>query len=220
MARTVNPLERIGSCGVIPVVVIDDVDAAPSLGEALVAGGLPCAEITLRTSAAAGAIELLAADSRLTVGAGTVLDPLGVDRAVAAGAAFIVSPGLDPDVARRCRELGVPLVPGIATATEAMAALREGLSTVKFFPAEALGGIRTVQALAAPFAGLQFIPTGGIGLAELPGYARHPAVLAVGGSWIAPRDVLNACEFDEIVRLATEAVERVAAARNAGGAPV
>jgi 2-dehydro-3-deoxyphosphogluconate aldolase / (4S)-4-hydroxy-2-oxoglutarate aldolase len=220
MARTVTALERIGSYGVVPVVVLDDVDAAPSLGEALVAGGLACAEITFRTSAAAGAIELLAADSRLTVGAGTVLDPLQVDRAVAAGAQFIVSPGLDLDVARRCRELDVPLVPGIATATEAMAAIREGLSTVKLFPAEALGGIRIVQALAAPFAGLRFIPTGGIGLAQLPAYARHPAVLAVGGSWIAPRNLLNAGEFDEILRLAAEAVETVAGARVARGTPV
>jgi 2-dehydro-3-deoxyphosphogluconate aldolase/(4S)-4-hydroxy-2-oxoglutarate aldolase len=215
-----SALDRIGACGVIPVVVIDDVDAAPSLGEALLAGGLPCAEITFRTSAAAGAIEILAADARLTVGAGTVIDPLQVDRAVEAGAQFIVSPGLDLQVVRRCRELDVPVVPGIATATEAMAALREDLSTVKLFPAEALGGLRTVKALAAPFRGLRFIPTGGIGPDELPGYARHPAVLAVGGSWIAPRHLLTACEFDEIAELAAQAVASVAAARHAQGAPV
>ncbi len=215
-----SALERIGACGVIPVVVIDDVDAAPSLGDALLAGGLPCAEITFRTSAAAGAIEILAADPRLTVGAGTVIDPLQVDRAVEAGAQFIVSPGLDLEVVRRCREVDVPVVPGIATATEAMAALREDLSTVKLFPAEALGGLRTVQALAAPFRGLRFIPTGGIGPAELPGYARHPAVLAVGGSWLAPRNLLTACEFDEIADLAAQAVASVAAARHAEGTPV
>jgi 2-dehydro-3-deoxyphosphogluconate aldolase / (4S)-4-hydroxy-2-oxoglutarate aldolase len=215
----VSALERIGACGVIPVVVIDDVDAAPSLGEALSAGGLPCAEITFRTSAAAGAIEILAADPRLTVGAGTVIDPLQVDRAVEAGAQFIVSPGLDLEVVRRCREVDVPVVPGIATATEAMTALRENLRTVKLFPAEALGGLRTVQALAAPFRGLRFIPTGGIGPSELAGYLRHPAVLAVGGSWIAPRALLRACEFDQIAGLAAQAVASVAAARETARAP-
>jgi 2-dehydro-3-deoxyphosphogluconate aldolase/(4S)-4-hydroxy-2-oxoglutarate aldolase len=199
---------------VIPVVVLDDVDAAPSLGEALVAGGLPCAEITFRTSAALGAIEMLAADPRLTVGAGTIVDPRDAERAVAAGARFIVSPGLDVDVVRRCCELDVAVVPGIATATEAMAAMREGVSTVKLFPAEALGGVGTVRALAAPLRALRFIPTGGIGPAELPAYMREPAVLAVGGSWIAPRALLNAGEFDEIVHLAAQAVTMVAEARH------
>jgi 2-dehydro-3-deoxyphosphogluconate aldolase / (4S)-4-hydroxy-2-oxoglutarate aldolase len=219
MAWPMSALERIASHGVLPVVVLDDIDGAPSLGEALVAGGLPCVEITFRTSAAAPALEMLAADPRLTVGAGTILDPAQVERAVAAGAQFIVSPGLDVDVVRRCRELDVAVIPGIATPTEAMAAIREGLDTVKLFPAEALGGLRTVDALAAPFRGLRFIPTGGIGPAELAAYARHPAVLAVGGSWIASRALLKACAFDEIVRLAGEAVAAVAAARAAGGTP-
>jgi 2-dehydro-3-deoxyphosphogluconate aldolase / (4S)-4-hydroxy-2-oxoglutarate aldolase len=212
-------LERLGACGVIPVVVLDDVDAAPSLGEALVAGGLPCAEITLRTSAAFGAIEMLAADHRLTVGAGTALDPGDVDRAVAAGAQFVVSPGLDVEVVRRCLDLDVTVLPGIATATEAMAALREGVTTVKLFPAEPLGGVRAVQALAAPLAALRFVPTGGIGPAELHAYAREPAVLAVGGTWIAPRHLLKACEFDQILGRAADAVATVAAARQADRAP-
>lgn len=219
MARPVSALDRIAALGVVPVVVIDDVDAAPSLGEALCAGGLPCAEITFRTSAAVGALETLAADSRMTVGAGTVLDATAVDRAVSGGAQFIVSPGLDLDVIRRCRELDVPVIPGVATPTEAMAAYREGLRVVKLFPAEALGGLRWLSALSAPFPDLQFVPTGGIGAAELAAYARHPAVLAVGGSWIAPRALLRSCEFDEIVSLAGEAVEHVAAAREASRAP-
>jgi 2-dehydro-3-deoxyphosphogluconate aldolase/(4S)-4-hydroxy-2-oxoglutarate aldolase len=214
-----SALERIATWGVVPVVVLDDVDAAPSLGAALVAGGLPCAEITFRTSAAFGAIETLAADPRLVIGAGTVLDTRDVDRAVAARASFIVSPGLDLDVVARCRALDVPVVPGIATATEAMAAMRAGVNTVKLFPAEALGGVRTVQALGAPLRALRFIPTGGIGARELPAYAREPAVLAVGGTWIAPRHLLNACEFDTIRRLAAEAVASVAAARQLHGAP-
>ena len=214
-----STLDRIAAVGVIPVVVIDDVDAAPSLGEALCAGGLPCAEITFRTSAATGALETLAADPRLTVGAGTILDPTAVDRAVSCGAQFIVSPGLDLEVVRRCREHGVPVIPGVATPTEVMAARREDLAVVKLFPAEALGGLRWLSALAAPFPELRFIPTGGIGSSELASYMRHPAVLAVGGSWIAPRALLRACEFDEVVALASDAVASVAAAREAVGTP-
>ena len=137
------------------------------------------------------AIALLAGDPRLTVGAGTVLNPADVDRALGAGAQFIVSPGFDAAVVRRCRELGVAVLPGVATPSEVMAALREGLDTVKLFPAQPLGGIRWLNALAAPFPGLRFVPTGGIGPAELAEYARHPAVTAVGGSWIAPRSLLR-----------------------------
>lgn len=215
-----SALERIGALGVVPIVVLDDVDAAPGLGEALWAGGLPCAEITFRTSAATGALETLAADSRLTVGAGTILDTTSVDRAVAAGAQFIASPGFDVEVVRRCRELGVPVLPGVATPSEVMAARREGLDVVKLFPAQALGGLRYLDALAAPLRDVRFIPTGGVGPAELEAYARHRAVLAVGGSWIAPRSLLRACDFDAVVRLAGQAVSAVAAARNAVPASV
>lgn len=215
-----NALDRIATLGVVPVVVLDDVDAAPSLGEALLAGGLPCVEITFRTGAAAGALEILAADSRLIVGAGTILDTAQVDRAVAAGAQFIVCPGLDVDVVRRCHELEVAIIPGIATPTEAMAALREGVDTVKLFPSELLGGLRAVAALAGPFPDLRFVPTGGIGPSELSGYVQHPAVLAVAGSWIAPRALLSRGEFDEIAGSAAAAVATVAAARRAVGAPV
>ena len=214
-----SALDQIATAGVIPVVVIDDRDAAPALGDALIAAGLPVAEITFRTSAAVRAIELLARDCRTTVGAGTVLSPADVDRAVEAGAQFIVSPGFDAEIVRRCHELGVAVIPGVATPSEAMAALQEGLDTVKLFPAQPLGGLRWLNALAAPFPGLRFIPTGGIGPAGLAQYARHPAVAAVGGSWIAPRSLLRASEFDEITRLAAEAVAIVAAARQAAGTP-
>ncbi len=213
-----SALDLIADCGVVPVVVIDDWEAAPALGDALMAAGLPVAEITLRTDAAVRAAELLARDSRFTVGAGTVLTPADVDLAVAAGARFIVSPGFDVEVVRRCRQLGAVVIPGIATASEAMAALREGLGVVKLFPAEPLGGLRWLNALAAPFPGLRFVPTGGIGPAELAEYARHAAVTAVGGSWIAPRALLRAGEFDEISRLAAAAVATVAAARRPEGA--
>lgn len=218
MAGPVNALGRIAACGIVPVVVIDDWHDAAALGDALTAGGLPVAEITFRTSAAVRAIELLAHDSRLTVGAGTVLSPADADRAHQAGAQFIVSPGFDVQVVRRCRELGVPVIPGVATPSEAMAALRDRLGTVKLFPAQPLGGLRWLNALAAPFPGLRFVPTGGIGAAELTEYARHPAVAAVGGSWIAPRPLLRSGEFGEITRLAAEAVAIVAAARQAEGA--
>lgn len=211
-------LGRIVSYGVIPVVVIDDWATAPGLGEALIAAGLPVAEITFRTGAAVRAVELLARDSRLTVGAGTVLGEADVDRALAAGARFIVSPGFDAGVVRRCREHGVAVVPGVATPSEAMAALREGLGTVKLFPAQPLGGLRWLNALAAPFPGLRFVPTGGIGPAELAEYARHPAVAAVGGSWITPRSLLRPDGFSTITRLAAEAVAIVAAARQTEGA--
>jgi 2-dehydro-3-deoxyphosphogluconate aldolase / (4S)-4-hydroxy-2-oxoglutarate aldolase len=214
-----SALGRIVTCGVIPVVVIDDWDAAPALGDALIAGGLPVAEITLRTSAAIRAIELLARDSRVTVGAGTVLSPADVDRALGAGAQFIVSPGFDAEIVRRCRELDVAVIPGVATPSEAMAALREGLATVKLFPAQPLGGLRWLNALAATFPGLRFVPTGGIGPAELADYARHPAVAAVGGSWIAPRSLLRSDGFGEITRLAAEAVAIAAAARQTEGVP-
>jgi 2-dehydro-3-deoxyphosphogluconate aldolase/(4S)-4-hydroxy-2-oxoglutarate aldolase len=205
---------------VVPVVVIDDGDTAPALGGALIAAGLPVAEITLRTRAALRAIELLARDPRVTAGAGTVLSPDGVDRAVAAGAQFIVSPGFDAEVVRRCRERDVAVIPGIATPSEAMAALRERIGMVKLFPAQPLGGLRWLDALAAPFPELRFVPTGGIGPAGLAEYARHRAVAAVGGSWIAPRPLLRSGEFGEITRLAAEAVAIVTAARRAQEAPV
>ena len=214
-----SALDRIAACGVVPVVVIDDCDAAPALGDALIAGGLPVAEITFRTSAAARAIKLLARDPHFMVGAGTVLAPADVNRAVEAGAQFIVSPGFGAEVVRRCRELGVAVIPGVATPSEAMAALREELGIVKLFPAQPLGGLRWLNALAAPFPALRFVPTGGIGPAELAEYVRHAAVAAVGGSWIAPRALLRASEFDEISRLAAEAVAIVAAARHTQGEP-
>ena len=212
-----SALDLIAACGVVPVVVIDDWEAAPALGDALMAAGLPVAEITLRTGAAVRAAGLLARDPRFTVGAGTVLTPADVDLAVAAGAQFIVSPGFDAEVVRRCRELGATVIPGVATPSEAMAALREGLGVVKLFPAEPLGGSRWLNALAAPFPGLRFVPTGGIGPAELAEYARHDAVTAVGGSWIAPRELLRAGDFDEISRLAAGAMAIVAAARHPEG---
>src|SRR5690606_34942944 len=161
---------------VVPVIVLEDDTAAVPLADALVAGGLRCAEVTFRTDAAEVALRAMAADERLVVGAGTVVSTEQVDRAHRAGARFIVSPGLSPAVVGRCRDLGLPVIPGVATPSEVMAALDEGLRLLKFFPAEAFGGIATVRALAAPFRSVRFVPTGGIGAAQLADYLSVPAV--------------------------------------------
>jgi 2-dehydro-3-deoxyphosphogluconate aldolase / (4S)-4-hydroxy-2-oxoglutarate aldolase len=212
-----NVLERVGEIGVVPVVVIDDAVGADALGDALVAGGLRCAEITFRTPAAEQALATLAGRGDLLVGAGTVIDVAQADRAIDAGARFVVTPGLDAEIVRHCIERGVSVLPGIATATEVLAALREGLETVKLFPAGALGGLAMVRALAAPFPSLRFVPTGGIGADDVAGYLAHPAVLAVGGSWLVARNLVEAGRFDEIAALAAQAASTVAGVRASSG---
>jgi 2-dehydro-3-deoxyphosphogluconate aldolase/(4S)-4-hydroxy-2-oxoglutarate aldolase len=191
----------------VPVIVIEDPAAARPLAAALLLGGLRCAEVTFRTAAAEAALAAMAQDPRLLVGAGTVVRPEQVDRAVAAGARFIVSPGISPSVVRHCRSVGVPVVPGVATATEIQAAGEEGLDVLKFFPAEPLGGLAMLKALAAPFPGVRFVPTGGIGAAQLGDYLAHRSVLAVGGSWMVAPKLVAAGAWDEITRLTAEAVE-------------
>jgi 2-dehydro-3-deoxyphosphogluconate aldolase / (4S)-4-hydroxy-2-oxoglutarate aldolase len=210
-----NVLDRIADAGVLAVIVLDDAAEAAPLGAALAAGGLPCIEVTFRTQAAEQAIERLAADGDVIVGAGTVVAPAQVDRAVDAGARFVVSPGFDRTVVDRCQALGVPVVPGLATASEAMAALRAGVDVVKLFPAGPLGGLAMVRALAAPFPGLRFLPTGGIGERDVVGYLTEPAVWAVGGSWVAERSLVREHRFDEIESRARAAAMRVSEARQA-----
>jgi 2-dehydro-3-deoxyphosphogluconate aldolase / (4S)-4-hydroxy-2-oxoglutarate aldolase len=190
----------------VPVVVLDDVERAQDLGDALVSGGLPCAEVTFRTTAAAAAIRVLARRDDMLVGAGTVLRPDQVDAAVDAGARFVVSPGLDASVVNRCRERNVPALPGVATASELQWALNLGLTTLKFFPAEAMGGLATVKALAAPFPEVRFVPTGGVNRDNAPAYLAHPSVAAVGGSWMVAPDLVRAGAFDEITRRTRDAV--------------
>jgi 2-dehydro-3-deoxyphosphogluconate aldolase / (4S)-4-hydroxy-2-oxoglutarate aldolase len=198
--------EAIGGHRLLPVVVLRDAAQAPPLGDALSAGGLGCVEVTFRTGAAGAAIRHLAGRGDLVVGAGTVLDPGQVDRAVDAGARFVVSPGFGPAVVARCRERGVPVFPGVATATEIQMALDAGLRTVKFFPAQQLGGAAMVKALAAPFGSVRFIPTGGVGAANLADYLALPCVLAVGGTWMVAPDLLEAGRWDEVTRRTAEAV--------------
>ena len=206
-------LERLGELCLLPVVVLEDAADAVPLGRALAGGGLPVAEVTFRTAAAADAIRAVT-DARLSgpdgnellVGAGTVVTPAQVDAAVAAGARFVVSPGLSAAVVERCQEHGVVALPGAVTATEIQAALELGLTTVKFFPAGTSGGPAAIAALAAPFGGVSFVPTGGIGPKNLQDYLSIAAVAAVGGSWMVPRDRVKAGDFDGIRALTAEAV--------------
>ena len=196
--------------GVVPVVVLDDLEAAVPVASALAEGGLPVAEVTFRTAAAADAIRAIAARGDVLVGAGTVLTPQQVDTAVAAGAAYVVSPGTSRAVIERCQEHGVLALPGAVTATEVQAALELGLSTVKFFPAGTSGGAKAVAALAAPFGGVGFVPTGGIGPSNLAEYFALPSVRAVGGSWMVPRDLVRGGDFGAVRDLTAEAVSLVA----------
>ncbi|WP_433392302.1 bifunctional 4-hydroxy-2-oxoglutarate aldolase/2-dehydro-3-deoxy-phosphogluconate aldolase [Micromonospora sp. KLBMP9576] len=204
----------IGAARILPVVVLDAARDAAPLADALLRGGLRCAEVTLRTDAAAEAIRVMSERPDLLVGAGTVLTPAQVDLAVGAGARFVVAPGFSPTVVRRCQELGVPVFPGAATGTEIQLALDAGLDTVKFFPAEQLGGVAMIKALAAPYRSVRFIPTGGVNTANLADYLALPAVLAVGGTWMVAPDLIAAGRWDEVaartaaaVRAARPAVE-------------
>lgn len=201
-----DTLSALHAARIVPVVVLDDAADAGPLAAALVTGGLPVAEVTFRTAAAADAIRVMAERGDMLVGAGTVLTSQQVDQAVTAGAAYVVSPGLSRAVVERCQEHGVPALPGAVTATEVQAALELGLTTVKFFPAGTSGGAPAISALAAPFAGVRFVPTGGIGPKNLHEYLAIPAVTAVGGSWMVPRDRVRAGDFTEITRLTAEAV--------------
>ncbi|MCA0293836.1 MAG: bifunctional 4-hydroxy-2-oxoglutarate aldolase/2-dehydro-3-deoxy-phosphogluconate aldolase [Actinobacteria bacterium] len=204
-------LETLARHRVVPVVVLDRAQDAAPLADALVAGGLPMAEVTFRTDAAPAAIRELAARDDLLVGAGTVLTRAQVDEAVAAGARFIVSPGLSRAVVERAQELGVPVLPGAVTATEIQAALELGLDAVKFFPAGTSGGPAAIRALAAPFGQLRFVPTGGVGPSDLAEYLAIPAVAAVGGSWMVPVSAIRSGDFATIERLVAQTVTTVGA---------
>lgn len=208
MSSEVSPVvERIGTARILPVVVVDDATEALAVAGALRDGGLPVAEITLRTAGALGAIEAIAAEfPEVLVGAGTIVDASQVDDAVAAGARFLVSPGLSADVVRRARHHGVPIVPGVATASDIMAALGLGLTDLKLFPAGVLGGPAAVKALAAPFPGVRFTPTGGVSATTAPDYLSLPAVRAVGGSWMVDRSLVRAGDWAQITRRTRAAV--------------
>ncbi|TDX22871.1 bifunctional 4-hydroxy-2-oxoglutarate aldolase/2-dehydro-3-deoxy-phosphogluconate aldolase [Rhodovulum visakhapatnamense] len=190
---------------VIPVLVIEDAALARPLAEALVAGGLPVLEVTLRTPAALDAIREMAGVEGGVVGAGTLLTPADVEAATAAGARFGVSPGSTPALLDAARAGDLPLLPGAATASEAMALLEKGYSVQKFFPAETAGGAAALKALASPLPQIRFCPTGGVSLANAASYLSLPNVLCVGGSWVAPKEKVAAGDWDAIVALAREA---------------
>jgi 2-dehydro-3-deoxyphosphogluconate aldolase/(4S)-4-hydroxy-2-oxoglutarate aldolase len=202
-------LERLEAARIVPVVVIDDAGSALEAASALAAGGITSAEITLRTPAGPAAIAAIAGLPDFTRGAGTVLTPDDVDRCADSGAEFIVSPGFDSFVVERALELGLTVIPGVATASELQAALRFGLTALKFFPADRLGGLPTIASLAAPFPQVRFMPSGGVSLSNAAEYLAHPAVFAVGGSWMIPRSAIAASDFDLIARLSSVAVEMV-----------
>jgi 2-dehydro-3-deoxyphosphogluconate aldolase/(4S)-4-hydroxy-2-oxoglutarate aldolase len=195
------------------MVVMDDASHADGFGVALVAGGLPVAEVTFRTDDAEDAIRRLAKRGDLLVGAGTVLTKDQADRAIDAGAAFIVAPGTNPPVIDHCLLRSVPIVPGAATPTDIDLAMSFGLGAVKFFPAENLGGTATLKAYAGPYADMMFLPTGGITPEKLPEYLRLPFVLACGGSWLAPRESLATGDFTLIRKKIDEAVTLLASIR-------
>jgi 2-dehydro-3-deoxyphosphogluconate aldolase/(4S)-4-hydroxy-2-oxoglutarate aldolase len=198
--------ELLHGLPVIPVVVLDSPRSAVPLAASLADGGLPCAEVTLRTPAALDALRAMAREPGMLVGAGSVVTADQVDRAVDAGARFVVSPGLSDTVLARCRALGVPALPGVATAGEIMRALETGVELVKVFPAAHLGGPAGMRSLAAPFPSVQFVPTGGIGQGDLAAYLALDAVAAVGGSWMVSTDLVRAARYDEVRSLTQSAV--------------
>ena len=210
----IKVLEDIQKLGIVPVVVIDDVKDAEPLATALCDGGLPCAEVTFRTDAAEESIRIMSEKfPQMLIGAGTVLTTDQVDRAVAAGAKFIVSPGLNPRVVKYCVEKNIPITPGCSSASDIEQALENGLEVVKFFPAEPAGGLPMIKALAAPYVGVKFMPTGGINANNVKEYLAYNRILACGGSWMVKGDLIKAGDFAKITQLTKEAVEIVKESR-------
>ena len=200
-------LNEISKIGIVPVVKIDNAKDAEPLAKALINGGLPCAEVTFRTAAAEEAISLMAkAYPNMLIGAGTVLTTEQVDKAVNAGAKFIVTPGFNPKIVKYCIEKDIPVTPGCPSTSDIEAAIELGLDVVKFFPAENLGGISMIKALAAPYVGVKFMPTGGINANNINSYLDCDKILACGGSWMVKDTLINEGKFDEIEALTKEAV--------------
>ena len=209
-----NTTEKLATCGVVPVVVIEHAQDAVPTAEAMVAGGINVMEITFRTAAAADAIKAVSQQCPdMLVGAGTVITLEQCKTAVECGAKFIVAPGYDDDVVSWCVENNIPVTPGCVTPTEIMAAMKHGLKVMKFFPANVYGGLGALKALAGPFGGVKFIPTGGVSAANLAEFIKSPYIHAVGGSWVCPKAEISAHNFEKITALCREARETVDAAR-------
>jgi 2-dehydro-3-deoxyphosphogluconate aldolase/(4S)-4-hydroxy-2-oxoglutarate aldolase len=211
MEVTMNAvLEQFQKLGIIPVVVLDEVKDAEPLAKALCDGGLPCAEVTFRTAAAEEAIRIISEKyPQMLVGAGTVLTTEQVDRAVAAGAKFIVSPGFNPKVVKYCLDKNIPVTPGVQTPSEMEQAIELGLDVVKFFPAEPAGGLAMIKAVAAPYTMLKFMPTGGINLGNVEEYLKYDRILACGGSWMVKGNLIREGKFDEIQKMTADAAALV-----------
>jgi len=203
-------LGRLREMKIVPVIVIDDAESAVPLARALVEGGLPCAEVTFRTAAAAEALRrMTGAYPDMLAGAGTVLTPEQAGEAVAAGAKFVVSPGFNPAVVDWCRENGVPVFPGVCTPTEIEMAFARGLRVVKFFPAEPIGGLPYLKAIAAPYGMMEFIPTGGISVGNFVSYLGFSRVVATGGSWMVSPEWVRAGDFDRVRQEVERSVQAV-----------
>ena len=200
-------LKKIQEIGIVPVVVLDDAKDAAPLAKALIDGGLPCAEVTFRTEAAEECIRIMAEQfPEMLVGAGTVLTTEQVDRAVAAGAKFIVSPGLNPRIVKYCVEKGILITPGCANPSDVEQAIENGLEVVKFFPAEQAGGLPMIKAMAAPYTNMMFMPTGGISPSTVRDYLGFKKIIACGGSWMVKGDLVKAGDYAKITELSKEAV--------------
>ncbi len=203
-------IEEISKIGIVPVIALDSASDAEPLAKALCEGGLPCAEVTFRTAAAEESIRIMAEKfPEMLVGAGTVLTTEQVDRAVAAGAKFIVSPGLNPKVVAYCTSKNIPVIPGCANPSDIEQAIELGLDVVKFFPAEAAGGLKMIKAMSAPYTSVKFMPTGGINADNLIDYLNFGKIVACGGSWMVSKDMVAAGNFDKITALTKEAVEKM-----------
>ncbi|MCR4749772.1 MAG: bifunctional 4-hydroxy-2-oxoglutarate aldolase/2-dehydro-3-deoxy-phosphogluconate aldolase [Lachnospiraceae bacterium] len=203
-------LDELCSYGVVPVVVLNRAEDAKPLAEALCDGGLKCAEVTFRTDAAEESIKIMSKEfPEMMVGAGTVLTIDQVDRAVAAGARFIVSPGFDPEIVDYCLSKEIPVVPGCVTPSEVAQGVKRGLELLKFFPAQQAGGVAMIRAMAAPYTGVKFMPTGGINAKNLEEYLSFSKIVACGGSWMVKADLIDSGDFKKITELTAEAVKLV-----------
>lgn len=203
-------IQKLKEVRIVPVVKIDNPKKAVPLASALIEGGIPCAEVTFRTEGAKEAIKNMhEAYPKMLIGAGTVLNAQQVDEAIEAGATFIVSPGLNPKTVKYCQEKEIPILPGVATASEIEQAIELGLSVVKFFPAEANGGLKALKALSAPYYKMQFMPTGGINESNVKEYLAFDKIIACGGSWMVKDELIESGKFDEIQVLAKKAMEIV-----------
>jgi len=207
-------LNSLGQCGIVPVIKINDEKNAVPLAKAIFSGGVSFAEVTFRTPCAANAIKLMSKNApQLIVGAGTILNKRQAEQAIEAGAKFIVSPGFDSETVRYCKSVNMPIFPGCVTPTEIMAVISEGLSVVKFFPADLYGGLAGIKALSAPFANIRFIPTGGVSLDNLSEFISFNKIIACGGSFITPEKLIDAGDFSAIEELCKKSREIISEVR-------